>query len=380
MVPPEEKQPALAAEGEVSPPEAASPAPETPAEAPYQYYDDSYGDYGESSAATAPSTPAESPSTELAPAAAPPPPPAGPETPKAEEDDDEEGMARMSFLEHLDELRRRLLYALGGLLVAFALSLTFASKLWGIVSQPAVSALKQLKVEPPELVYIQPLEYFNIVWLKLPLLSAVFLASPWILYQVWGFIAPGLYRRERRWASPFVLSTAGLFCLGGVFGYFVVFRYALVFLLGLGIGNNARPMVSVDAYFSIFVNVMLGIGIVFELPVLIFFLALIRVVTARFLLRNVRYAILAIFAIAAIVTPTPDVFNLVLFAMPMCGLFFVGIAAAWILEMRREERRFPWAKALTWAGGVLALVAAAMYYLHLRFGYHFVRDFPWWAR
>jgi len=248
------------------------------------------------------------------------------------------------------------------------------------VSEPAVSALRQLQVNPPELTQIEPLEYFNIVWLKLPLLSAVFLSSPWLLYQVWAFIAPGLYRRERRWAAPFVISTAGLFVLGGLFAYYIVFRFALVFLLGLGLGNNVRPFVSVEAYFGIFVNVMLGVGVVFELPVLIFFLTLIRVITPGFLMRNVRYAILGIFVLAAIITPTADVFNLVLFALPMCVLFFAGIGASYLLVLRREKRKFPWAKVFACAGGALAVIAAILYYLHLRFGYHFVSRFPWYGR
>ncbi|MBI3665359.1 MAG: twin-arginine translocase subunit TatC [Acidobacteria bacterium] len=214
----------------------------------------------------------------------------------------------------------------------------------------------------------------------MPLLTAVFLASPWLLYQLWAFIAPGLYKKERRWAAPFVISTAGLFVLGGLFAYFVAFRFALVFLLGLGLGNHVRPLVSVEEYFSIFVNVMLGIGVVFELPVLIFFLSLIRVVTSGFLMRHIRYAILIIHIIAAIVTPTPDVFNMELFALPMCVLFFVGVGAAYILELRRDKRKFPWAAVLPYVLGILAVIALAMYFLHARYGYHFVRHAPWFTR
>jgi len=367
MASPEDKQPPA---GEPAAPEDVSSAADQPAPASYNYYDDPYGDAGASADVT--------PAPEQPPPAAPPPAAAGagPEPPE----DDEEGMARMSFFEHLSELRRRIFHALGGLLVAFAVSLTFANSLWVFVSEPAVSALRRLKVDPPMLAQIAPLEYFNIVWLKLPLLSAIFLASPWLLYQVWAFVAPGLYKRERRWAAPFVISTTGLFIMGGAFAYFVVFRFALVFLLGLGIGNNVRPVVSVDAYFSVFVNVMLGVGVVFELPVLIFFLTLIGVLTPGFLMRNIRYAILVIFVIAAILTPTADVFNLVLFAVPMCLLFFVGIGASYILVLRREKRRFPWGKTLLVVAALLAVTALLLYYLHARFGYHFVSGFPWFAR
>jgi sec-independent protein translocase protein TatC len=360
MVPPEQEEKPSGAEGGV--PSGSEP---------YKYHDDPYVDSGDGGSP---------PTAVTAPAAPPPPPPPPPTDDASDHDPDEDGMVRMSFFEHLEELRYRLLHAVGGLVVAFALSLTFANKLWDIIARPAVSALTQLKIDPPELAQIAPLEFFNIVWLKLPLLAAVFVGSPWLLYQVWAFIAPGLYKKERRWAGPFVLASAGLFISGGLFAYFVVFRFALVFLLGLGIGNHVRPVVSVESYFDVFVNVTLGCGVVFELPVLIFFLALVRILSSGFLLRNIRYAILAIFTLAAIITPTPDIFNMVLFAMPMIGLFFVGILAVYILELSRENRRFPWGKVLAYLLPILAAIGAFMYYLHVKYGYHFVKTFPWFGR
>src|SRR5262249_13526651 len=155
------------------------------------------------------------------------------------------------------ELRTRIIRALYGLVVAFVLSLVFAGQLWEIISDPAVDALKRLKVNPPELVQITPMEGFSIIWVQLPLLCSIFLASPWIVYQVWAFIAPGLYKRERRWAAPFVLITAGLFIIGGLFAYFLAFRYGLTFLLGIGMTNHVHPMVSITEYFDLFVNVTL---------------------------------------------------------------------------------------------------------------------------
>src|ERR1051325_1904552 len=272
------------------------------------------------------------------------PPPLPPPT-AGEGDDDEEDMLRMSFIEHLEELRSRIFRALAGVAVAFVLSLTFSSQLWAFVCQPAIAALKTLGYEPT-LVAIEPMEQFNIIWFKLPILSAIFLGSPWIVYQVWAFIAPGLYRRERRWAAPFILFSAGLFILGGVFAYFVIFRYGLTFLLSIGKGNYVKPMVSMTEYFNLFVNVMLGVGLVFELPILIFFLTLLRILSPAFLFRHSRYAILIIFIVAAIVTPTPDVVNLMLFATPMCLLFYVGIFAGYLVVLRREGRKFPWRTAL----------------------------------
>lgn len=307
------------------------------------------------------------------------PPPVSP-TGGDDNDEEDDGMLRMSFLEHLQELRSRIIKSLIGIGVACALSLTFSSALWDFVSQPAVAALTTLGVNPPDLAQIDPMEGFNIVWFKLPILCAIFLSSPWILYQVWAFISPGLYRRERRWAAPFVLVSAGLFILGGFFAYFVVFRFALTFLLGIGLGNHVRPMVSMTTYFDLFVNVMLGVGIVFELPVLIFFLTLLRIVNPAFLLRHSRYAILAIFIIAAIVTPTPDVFNLMMFAVPMCALFFIGILASYLLVLHREERAFPWRTTIMVGIGVLLLLGAGAFLAITRFGYHLVLRWPFLIR
>jgi sec-independent protein translocase protein TatC len=302
-----------------------------------------------------------------------------PAPPGASSGDEEEGMLRMSFLEHLEELRTRIIRSLYGLLIAFIASMTLAKYLWDIISKPAVTALKHLGVNPPRLVMIEPLEGFSIIWIKMPLLVSVFLASPWILYQVWAFIAPGLYKRERRMATPFILTTAGLFILGGLFAYFVVFRMGIEFLLGLGLMNNVQPMVTITEYFDLFVNVTLGVAIVFELPVLIFFLTLIRVASPRFLMRHSRYAILGIVIAAAIITPTPDVFNLMLFAIPMNLLYFLGVFASYLLVLRREGRSFPWVKVLTWTLAVLLVLGAAAYGA-IRLGYKVVPHWPYLTR
>ena len=300
----------------------------------------------------------------------PPPPPTTPDG-----DDEEDGMLRMSFVEHLEELRSRLFKALAGVAVAFIASLSFSSQLWDFISQPAISALKTLGYEQT-LVAIEPMEQFNIIWFKMPIVCAIFLGSPWIVYQVWAFISPGLYRRERRWAAPFIICSAGLFILGGVFAYFVIFRYGLTFLLSIGKGHYVKPMVSMTEYFNLFVNVMLGVGLVFELPILIFFLTLLRILSPAFLFRHSRYAVLVIFVLAAIITPTPDVVNLMLFATPMCLLFYVGIFASYLVVLRREGRKFPWKTTLTVIGVVLLLLSAVLYMAITRFGYKLVPHFP----
>ncbi len=289
-------------------------------------------------------------------------------------------MLRMSFLGHLEELRSRIIRSLMGVAVAFMVSLIYTNALWDFVCQPAVSALKTLGYKEQNLVQIEPMEAFNVIWFKLPVLCAIFLASPWVLYQVWPFISPGLYRHERKWAAPFVLGTAGLFITGGIFAYFVVFRYGLTFLLSIGQGNHVVAMVSITEYFNLFVNVTLGVGLVFELPVIIFLLILLRIVTPSFLINHSRYAILAIFIIAAIVTPTPDVFNLMLFATPMCLLFYIGIFAGYLLVLHRENRRFPWRKTMTIVIPVLLLLALVLYLSITKYGMKLVPHWPFLTR
>jgi sec-independent protein translocase protein TatC len=302
----------------------------------------------------------------------PPKPPNG----SGGDDDEEEGMARMSFLEHLEELRKRILYAIGGVGVAFFLCLFFSDELWGFVVAPATTALIHLHVNPPELAQISPMDSFRILWMELPILAAVFIGSPWIMYQVWAFIAPGLYQRERRWAGPFIISSAGLFITGGLFAYFVAFRYGLEFLMGLAIGKGVHPTISMTEYYDLFVDVILGVGIIFEIPIILFLLTLIRIVNPSFLVRHSRYAILIIVFLAAIITPTGDVFNLALFATPMIILFYIGIFASWLLVLRRENRRFPWATFLKWLGIGLVVIAAVGWLIAKHYGYHIVPAWP----
>ena len=373
---------------EVETAEPQSDAPEhQPADEPSStasYYDDPYGDEsqevphagsGAATASTAIAKPSTSTSEQPPP---PPPPPSGGDG--GGEDDDEEGMTRMSFLEHLDELRTRILRALIGLGIAYPLCLLFAFQLFELVRGPYDMARAQLPQYDSQLslVAITPMEQFHMLYLKIPILAAVFLTSPWLMYQVWAFIAPGLYKKERRWALPFVFSTATLFILGGVFGYFIMLRFALVFLVGIGFEADIVPMISVSSYFNLFVTLLLGLGIVFQMPVLIFSLTLLRITSPAFLLKNVRYAILIMFVIAAVITPTPDVANMTLFAAPMILLFYVGIGASYLLVWKRETGRMPWGRIVILLVLIVLLVLAGLlYYLHSELGYQFVKEFPW---
>jgi len=271
----------------------------------------------------------------------------------------------MSFVEHLTELRARLVRALLGLAAAFAVSLTFTDALWRFIQKPAAQAL-QAAGFPDKLYVFDPMDAFQIIWVKLPIVCAVFLGAPWVLYQLWGFIAPGLYRRERRWAGPLLVGSSGLFIMGGVFAYFVVFRYGLTFLLSIAKAQGLISQVPIDVYFNLFVDVVLGVGIVFELPVIIFLLTALGVVTPRFLFRQSRYAILAIFIMAAVVTPSTDVFNLVLFATPMCSLFYLGVLVSYVFTLRRDGRTFPWRPVLIAVGGAAAISGAVWTVDHYR--------------
>jgi sec-independent protein translocase protein TatC len=305
----------------------------------------------------------------------PPPPP-----PPPDEEDEDDGMLRMSFMEHLEDLRKRIIRGLVGFGVIFVLCVAFCDRLWLIVQAPATEALQKIGIKDGKLVTLDPMEGFMIIWVWTPVVASLFLGAPWILYKIWAFIAPGLYPKERRWAIPFVFTTAGLFIGGGLFAYFIAFRYGLAFLLGLGGFAGVVPMVSIDRYFSLFVDVMLGVALVFEMPVVIFFLTLLRLASPRFLVRHSRYAILAIVILAAIVTPTPDIFNMMLFAVPMVLLYFVGVFAGYLLVLKREGRRFPWGPFLKWFFITVLILGGMLAGVIVRFHLHWIKHWPYLAR
>jgi sec-independent protein translocase protein TatC len=252
----------------------------------------------------------------------------------ADHQNEEELGGSMSFLEHLEELRHRLFYALAGVFAGFFVAFYFHDRIWALTERPILKALAQ-HGNTHTLVYHNPLDPFNL-YIKLSLIAGLFLASPWVLYQVWLFISPGLYRRERRYVVPFVLSTSALFLSGGLFAYLFAFPIVLNFLIGYA--HGLQPLIEINEYFSLFATVVLGLGLVFELPTLIFFLAVMGLVNARMLLRNFRYAILIVFVIAAIITPTSDVTTMLVFAAPMLVLYFVSIGVAWAFGRDRRVR------------------------------------------
>jgi sec-independent protein translocase protein TatC len=173
--------------------------------------------------------------------------------------------------------------------------------------------------------------------LKIAALAGLFLTSPFVLYQVWLFISPGLYRNEKRYVMPFMASTIALFTAGGYFGYKIVYPRALEFLIGFG--TQFTPMITISEYTSLFLSIVLGMGLIFEMPILIFFLALMGIINASFMWNNFRYAILIIFIIAGIVTPSPDVMSMLIFAAPMVALYAVSIGIAWLVHPKQRRAR-----------------------------------------
>jgi sec-independent protein translocase protein TatC len=240
----------------------------------------------------------------------------------------------MSLLEHLEELRKRIIHSGLYLIVAFFLAYAFRVQIYQFMQQPIVTALSKHHLDT-QLVYLNPVDIFNL-YIKISFMAGAIIASPFVLYQVWLFISPGLYRQEKRYILPFMSATVGLFLAGAFFGYHYVYPGALDFLIGYG--SAFKPMVTVGEYTDLFLTVILGLGITFELPILVFFLALFGIVSAKFLWKNVRYAILIIFIIAAIITPTPDVLTMCVFAAPMLVLYLVSIGVAYMVHPARRNR------------------------------------------
>jgi len=239
----------------------------------------------------------------------------------------------MPFLAHLEELRKRIIFSVLGILAGFLVCWSYADRLFGLMQQPIIQALRHHGIGGG-LVYLNPTEPFNL-YLMVALVLGLFAASPFVFYQFWLFVAPGLYRSERRYVLPFLVSTVGLFLAGGLFGYKMVYPASLDFLIGYG--ERFQPMITIGEYTKLFATIIIGLGLMFEMPILVFFLALMRVITAGWMWRNLRYSVLVIFIVAAIITPTADMLNMCLFAAPMMALYAVSIGVAWLAGCSRKR-------------------------------------------
>lgn len=344
-----------------------------------------------------------------------------------EEIEEQEDESSMSFLDHLDELRTRLIRSAAFVLIAFIICWVFSDKIYNFLEVPVRAAMLnaekaagfggiksdlksvwdlpddtevdfvlptdarvggaliqtggtvRLKVRRNEdgsldLLTTKPLiineasvmpegaviprELYSIssgmlnpdnrlivgtvqgafnLYIKVSFYAAIFFAVPFLLTQVWGFVSPGLYPHEKKYAAPFIIMTSLFFLLGCSFAYYIAFPRAADFLLGVAAQGELRPLVSADEYFDLIILIMLGLGVVFEIPTVTFFLSRLGIVTPRMLIRFWRMALVVIFIVAAILSPTTDIPNLLVFAAPMLILYFLSIGIAWIFFRKRRK-------------------------------------------
>jgi sec-independent protein translocase protein TatC len=235
---------------------------------------------------------------------------------------------KLPFTSHLEELRKRLITAFIAIGVGFVVSFGFKERLFGILVQPLINVMK----EGENLIYTGLPEAF-FTYLKVSLLTGLIVASPILLYQFWMFVAPGLYRGERRLMVPIVILSSFFFIGGALFGYFVVFPWGFEFFLGFAT-DNIRPLPSMKEYFGFSAKLLLAFGLVFELPLVLTFMAKLGIVSVDFLKKNRKYALLLFFAGAAILTP-PDVITQILMALPLMVLYEVSIIGAKIFGKKK---------------------------------------------
>lgn len=235
----------------------------------------------------------------------------------------------MTFLEHLEELRSRLLRSLIALAVGTAFSWFFRDPIFHFLTQPLREAYPDIKF-----IYTAPTEAF-MLYLKMSFFVGIFVAAPFLLYQVWAFIAPGLYPNEKVYAIPFIVFGTLFFLAGGAFGHFVLFPMTFRFL-GEFASADMEFLPRVGEYYSFYSWFLLGLGLVFQIPVVIFVLSRIGLVTAGFLLRNFKYAVLASFVVSAVITPSGDMMTQAMLAGPMMGLYLLGTLVAWLFGRPRR--------------------------------------------
>jgi sec-independent protein translocase protein TatC len=239
----------------------------------------------------------------------------------------------MSFIAHLEELRQRIIVCLVAVCITFSVSYAFKDKLFRILMRPLNSILEQTG---QKMIFTGLTEAF-FVYLKTSFICGLLFAVPVIMYEMWLFIAPGLYDKEKRLLLPFVLLSSFFFIGGACFGYFVCFPYAFQYLMGFGT-DYIKAMPSMKEYLSLASLLLFAFGCTFELPLVLTLLAKAHIITSAFLARNRKWATLLIFIAAAIITPTTDPFNLFLMAVPLMILYEVGIIGAMIFGVKEKKK------------------------------------------
>ena len=251
-----------------------------------------------------------------------------------EPDQYDDAGSKMSFLEHLDELRKRLINIVYALIAGCVVAYIFIGKLFDFIMKPMYQMLPHDAVGGAgKLMYTAGSEPF-MLYVKIGFLTGIFIASPLILWQIWKFIAPGLYSHEKKFAIPFVFMSTIFFVAGGLFAHYVAFPVTWLFFNSFST-DYMIFMPKVDEAFSLYTKMLLGFGVIFEMPTLVFFLARMGVVTAGFLLKYFKYAFLIIFIIAAVISPGTDMMSQIVMAVPMLGLYIVSIAIAFIFQKKR---------------------------------------------
>jgi sec-independent protein translocase protein TatC len=240
-----------------------------------------------------------------------------------ESSDPDRELPKMTFLDHLEELRRRLVVSILAIAVGFLACWYFAEPIFAKLQEP----LTKFLAPGDKLAYTRLTAPF-FLYMKVSFFAGLFLAAPVILFQLWLFIAPGLYKKERRLAAPFIVFGTVFFILGGYFGYRFLLPATCSFFVETG--KQFKQMVTVDDYFSFASTIILACGLVFETPIIIFFLARLGIVTPAFLMQKFKYAVVLSFVIAAVVTPTPDMVTQAALAIPMILLYLIGVAVAFL--------------------------------------------------
>ncbi|MCU1230190.1 MAG: tatC [Acidobacteria bacterium] len=238
-------------------------------------------------------------------------------------------LPKMSFLDHLDELRKRLMISFVAILVGFLACWHYAERIFGWMQAPIAKYLPKGE----SLAYTRLTAPF-FLYMKVAFFAGIFIASPVILLQLWLFIAPGLYKKERRYAAPFIIFASIFFLTGGWFGYSLLLPKTCQFFVETG--KQFKAMVTIDDYFSFASTIILASGLIFETPILIFFLARLGIVTPAFLMQKFKYAVVLSFIISAIVTPTPDMVTQTFLAVPMIGLYLIGVLVAWLFGKKYD--------------------------------------------
>ncbi len=241
---------------------------------------------------------------------------------------------QMSFLEHLEELRQRLMHSIIGIVAAAGVCFAFHQRIYDFLAQPITGTLARLHLHA-SLVYINPVDPFNL-YIKISLLAGLFVACPYVLYQIWLFISPGLYRHEKRYIWPFVLLTSSLFIAGGFFAWRFAFPAALEFLVRFG--DKFTPMIEINEYLDLALQVIVAVGLIFELPVVIMVLSFFGIVTPRFLWKNLRYAILITAVLAAAIIPSNDLASIFIVWIPLVALYLLSILLSWLVWLRRKKK------------------------------------------